>query len=116
MSCEIYDLSDFNEPDLFERKRVRAIKEHICCECGNVIKIKEYYYRDRGLWEGIFSTHKTCLSCFEIRKVFFNNGYTYCHLFSDLRDCISEDMISYEDIKNLSEDSFAVVSKIIDEY
>jgi hypothetical protein len=64
-------------------KKVKARKEHKCCECGKIIKIGEDYHYFFGIWEdydcGRFvGEYKTCLECErdwdKILEVFRRNG------------------------------------------
>ena len=65
-SCEIdMDVSDFSEI-LFE-KIVKARKEHRCHECYTTIKCGDEYYKEKSLYDGTISTHKTCMDCKSIR-------------------------------------------------
>lgn len=65
-SCEIdMDVDDYSEI-LFE-KVVKARKKHYCHECHIVIEPGEEYYKEKSLYEGYFSTHKTCMDCKSIR-------------------------------------------------
>lgn len=55
-------------PSVFTSERVRAAKEHICCECLGKIAKGEFYKNDRGCWDGSWATFKVCLDCDALRK------------------------------------------------
>ena len=55
-------------PTLYSERDVRARKQHRCCECRISIKAGETYSRVEGLWDGQFSTYKTCTPCAEFRN------------------------------------------------
>ena len=44
-------------PEMYNELRVKARKEHKCCETCLVIKPGQYYWRIVGVWEGTFSTY-----------------------------------------------------------
>lgn len=55
-------------PSVFVSDRVRAAREHVCCECHGKIAKGEFYNNDRGCWEGSWATFKVCLDCDALRK------------------------------------------------
>jgi len=80
------DCSDFSAPAVFEEVTRRAKKRHCCGECKGLITPGCHYWESRGLWEGQWSTHKTCGSCYVIAHTMLP-----CYLFGDLMDCIDSD-------------------------
>lgn len=74
--------------DFFDERTVKARKEHVCGECGEIIKSGEEYSCAAGKFEGCFETHKTCRHCRQIAKNFgcFNFG----ELFFAIRDWAEE--------------------------
>lgn len=54
-------------PALYSEKFVHARKAAKCCECGTPIAAGDRYQRSEGLWDGAFSTYKTCAPCAELR-------------------------------------------------
>lgn len=69
-----------------------AKKTHTCCECRDVISVGAKYERTSGKWDGHMDTHKTCLSCVEIRDHFACNGFIFGQLWHDLRANFFPDM------------------------
>jgi len=63
MSC----CYDTEQPTLINETWRTARKPHICCECRRAIKPGERYQVISGLWEGEWSTYKTCESCADLR-------------------------------------------------
>ena len=62
----------------------RAAKDHRCYECLETIKRGDRYEHASGLWDGRWSTFKTCLSCVEIRDHFSCDGWLFGQLWEDL--------------------------------
>lgn len=46
----------------------KARKAHRCCECKDLIRPGERYEHATGLWEGEWSTYKTCEDCVDTRN------------------------------------------------
>ena len=66
--CEacIYTGNDYNPPDLYSLKWVKARKEHACCECRRTISKGEEYEHVSGKWDGHMDTFHTCAECADI--------------------------------------------------
>lgn len=90
MDCACIYVDDYDGPELLEEDIRKARKQHKCYECGRVIKIGEEYERTRGLWEGDWSTYKTCQDCKSLRTAFFCNGYIYGQVTDDTSTHINE--------------------------
>ena len=58
---------DFEYPVFYDEKKVRAKKDHKCCECGGAILKGEVYKYISGLWGRRFESYKTCPDCTHIR-------------------------------------------------
>lgn len=79
------DPGDYDHPEMYEEKVVKARKECRCCECGRQISIGQEYQRASGKWDGDFGTHKTCLDCMNIRDAFAcGSGFMFERLWDDL--------------------------------
>lgn len=64
----------------------RARKQHNCYECGDTIQSGTKYEYVSGIWDHEPMSHKTCLSCVEIRNHFAcGNGWIYGELWNDLQ-------------------------------
>uniref|UniRef100_A0A6M3IML8 Uncharacterized protein n=1 Tax=viral metagenome TaxID=1070528 RepID=A0A6M3IML8_9ZZZZ len=61
-------MGDTLQPDVFESSTVTAAKKHRCCECLADIQKGEQYQSVRGLWDGLWSTHRTCTTCADFRE------------------------------------------------
>jgi hypothetical protein len=86
-------LSEGDEPArVFNESTPIARREHKCCECDEIIPKGARYELARGLWDGRWSTFKTCLSCVEIRDHFGCEGWVYEMLWSDLEENFFPDM------------------------
>lgn len=90
MSCDC-SVSDYEPATVCVVRDVRARKQHDCGECGRTIAPGETYEHVRGLWDGDWSTHKTCLGCKRIRQHFCSDGWLYGELSELIRDCIGFD-------------------------
>lgn len=85
MTCQI-DSADEGEIVDFERHAtVKARKDHKCGECRDVIKIGELYETSAQLYDGSFSTFRTCLLCVEIRDKIFCS-WIYGMMWDDLAE------------------------------
>lgn len=66
---------------------VTARKQHVCCECGETIEPGQKYESYRGLYDGYFNTHKTCIPCRDIRDSLCSSW-----MFETLREVVFECM------------------------
>lgn len=93
MSVTCCPLEAGDEPATVSRTEVRrAAKEHACEECRETIKRGDRYEHHVGLWDGRWSTSRTCLSCVEIRNHFSCGGWIFGQLWSDLEEHFFHDM------------------------
>lgn len=85
MDCSCVYLETNNEfADFSKTLTPIARKQHICVECGRTIQKGEKYEVVSGLWDGEFSTFKTCSDCLCVREEFFCDGYIYGTIWDDL--------------------------------
>ncbi len=71
----------------------KARKEHLCHECHDPIVRGSRYEHASTLYDGSWSTFKTCLTCVEIRDHFdCGEGYVYGQLWSDIEENFFPDM------------------------
>jgi hypothetical protein len=75
-----------NIPKVFESSRVKARREHKCCECGTAIATGDIYERDSGLWDDGYETFKTCIACADLRQEIFARSDEDCWMYGYLRD------------------------------
>lgn len=54
-------------PDLFECREVIGRKSYHCCECFKLIERGERHQHIKGLWEGEWSSFRTCFDCCDLR-------------------------------------------------
>ncbi len=50
-------------PSVFEESSPTSRKEHICCECKEIIPAGVVYSLIKGLWDGEWDDYKTCGKC-----------------------------------------------------
>jgi hypothetical protein len=60
MTCEL--------PKVCIRKKVKARKSHVCCECKKTISPKSLYFKYSGIWDKP-ATFKCCLKCDKLRDL-----------------------------------------------
>jgi hypothetical protein len=86
VTCQIdIDACDAGEyrPAVFVATDRKARKIHRCHECYRDILPGETYREERGLWDGEWSTWKTCADCLSVRDVMFSQ-YQYGELWEDV--------------------------------
>lgn len=54
---------DYDPPDFWTERLVRAAKPHRCGECDRVIEPSETYWRATSKYDGAIGTYKTCVHC-----------------------------------------------------
>ena len=86
-----------SEPDdyctVWNEDTRRARKEHVCVECREPIRKGELHKYVSSLFDGHWSTHRTCLLCDEIGDHFScGRGRITETLWEDLRDNFFPDM------------------------
>lgn len=64
MTCCI----DTELPSYYDERWHKARKDHRCCECRRPIHPGEQYQYIIGVWDGEFSTFKTCEQCVGVRE------------------------------------------------
>lgn len=79
------DMDDGDSPQVFTSKMIKARKTHQCYECGNPVKPGEMYELVKGLWDGSWSTYKTCRICKSVRDDFFQS-YIFGMLWEMMRE------------------------------
>jgi hypothetical protein len=84
-------VDDYEPATVCTVRDVRARKQHWCGECGRVIEKGETYEYVRGLWEGDWSTHKTCLGCKRVRQHLCSSGWRYGGLAEQVAECVGFD-------------------------
>jgi hypothetical protein len=83
-TCCPLSSNDDDPASFYETRKPRARKEHRCGECREVIRPGDLHEYVVGLWDGHFDSHRTCLSCVEIRDHFQCNGWLFGQLWEDL--------------------------------
>lgn len=71
MSCRIDAAYDAELVTMESHRTRRARKAHKCGECQEEIKIGGQYEESRSLFDGQWTTFKTCELCSEIRQKLF---------------------------------------------
>lgn len=93
MVCCPLDGGDDAPATAYSQVEVKAAKEHRCTECRETIPKGARYERTKGLWDGAWSTYKTCLSCVEIRNHFAcGHGWLFGEVWSQIEEYFFPDM------------------------
>ena len=113
-SCVLVDGGDGPEASTTTIRKAR--KSHVCCECGETINRGDKHEHISGIWDGEPSRFRTCLTCVEIRDVFFCDEYAYGEVLQDLYDhlCYLTNL-PCECLAQLSPKARKVVCEIIDD-
>ncbi len=86
MCCPLSS-GDDDGPSFYVDQIRRAKKTHRCGECREDILKGDRYEIVTGRWDGTIDTHKTCLSCMEIRDHFAcGSGFYFGRLWDDLEE------------------------------
>lgn len=93
MCCPLSGSDDCERPSVHDVSLPRARKGYSCTECGDGgIKKGDRYELVKGMWDGAWDTHRTCLSCVEIRDHFACDGFIYGQLWEDIENNFFPDM------------------------
>ncbi len=84
--CPLSSCDDGDSPDFYNQRVLTAAKTHKCTECREPILKGSQYERVDGVWEGYWTTHKTCMTCVEIRDHFSCEGWIFGQLWEDLAE------------------------------
>ncbi len=81
-------IDDYDSPDFYLDKKVKAIKYHVCSECHKIINKGEIYSHVTGKWGDRISTFKTCQFCLEVRKWLLMEcgGFNHGGLLEDIEE------------------------------
>lgn len=83
---------EFDErADVCQSRLVRARKDHKCGECNDGIKAGSLYEVTRLLFDGSWSTHKTCARCANVRDEYFTCGAVMGSMAEDFEECFGFD-------------------------
>jgi len=80
-----------NVSDLVITTVQRARKPHACCECGGEIVVGQPYEIAKSLFDGHWSTYKTCTVCVAIRDDLCPCGYYWGELREVILECLGFD-------------------------
>ena len=73
---------DYDPPEFFRERRVKANKPHECCECLRTVENGETYQNTSGKWDGRLETFRTCVECLDLAK----RSGVHCWCFGQLMD------------------------------
>ena len=92
ISCDCsVDLASYDAPSCYLTTLRKARKSHKCCECGGEIVRGQRYEYVSGVWDGDPDSHKTCLTCVEIREHYCPDGFIHEGLAEQIYDCLGFD-------------------------
>lgn len=86
MSYDCY--CEYEQPELHTTLIRKARKQYKCDECRGLICPGDKYETARALWEGEFSSYRTCQHCVDLRTWVSNNIPCFCWAYTNLQeDC-----------------------------
>lgn len=94
-------MDDDPGPSLHREALPTARKPHRCGECRRKIQRGERYERVSGVWEGGWSTFKTCLDCRSVRDELFDCGFVYEQLWIDVEELLEDVSVASLDAMTL---------------
>lgn len=118
MNCECnIDMHIDDYWNIISKKYPIARIQHVCSECKKIIYPKEKYLKETLTWCGEISTIKICLTCENIRDIFFCN-WIYGDLIEALNESIRDNggEIPEYCISELTSEAREIVCDKIDEY
>lgn len=109
------DCGDDGYAELYQSTMRKARKEHRCRECGNTIKPGEMYEYTVIVFDGDFSTKKTCEKCSDLAESLADLGF--CWEEGDLATAYREYLEQYTKSVRYGEDGAQVypANHLIDE-
>ena len=113
-SCVVdSDVDDFAE--ILFAKFVTSRKKHNCHECGRDIGKGEHYYKEKSVFEGRISAHKTCYDCKSIRDNLVCSFY-WGDVLEAVRDGIRDNSgnVSESCLASLSPNARSMICDIIE--
>lgn len=90
--CSIcnYDYEGFDYVNIVIRK---ARREHVCCECKEIIKVGSNYQYVHGVYDAHWYTYKTCQRCVTIRDDYCSSGFVYGWLYEQIGECLGYEVV-----------------------
>lgn len=83
------DAAEFHDVEL-----VLARKAHRCTECGDDIAVGQRHERVKAMWDGSWSTFRTCLPCVAVRTHFACEGWIYGEVWNDIAENMFPTMVA----------------------
>jgi len=89
--------------DLYREGFLKARKPHKCCECREkeAILPGQKYHKVILLFDGAWSTYKTCMPCYNIRERYCSYGFYFGMLRETIESCLGFD---YTEVPEPEED------------
>ena len=75
---------DDDGPTYHKSRTAKARKPWRCCECHGAISVGERYECDENVYDGEWSTFRTCLTCARIRESLCKGGFVYGMLWESI--------------------------------
>ena len=83
---------DYDPPQVYSSRVVKARKEYRCYECHARIRVGDKHEYAFGVYDGYAYQPRTCMHCVDIRQFVVNNIPCFCwghgNLIDDCRDII----------------------------
>lgn len=85
--CNICLGDDYDPPQFYNERVVKARKPYTCCECHRPINKGQQHRLATGKWEGELGSYRTCMDCYHIREAFrCGGGFFHERLWEDLSE------------------------------
>ena len=89
--CDVCLVGELDSENSFYAETIhRARKAYRCCECNQPITPGERYQRATGKSDDHIWTYRTCMTCAEIRRVFYchqdGGGWIFTTLWEQMQD------------------------------
>ena len=89
--------------DFYRARRPMAHKHHMCDECGATIPTGERYEYATMLYDGAWTSYKTCVACLEMRDLVESASrcfcWHHCALHHDIRQWCEDEGPDYPGIR-----------------
>lgn len=93
-------------PKAFQTLTRKARKEHICCECRDVISKGEAYQYSSGIWD-YPESFKQCIKCYKLVELIVNSEdcelFSFCGLIDFFYEQVCRDWTINQVIKHYCE-------------
>ena len=118
MNCSCIDMDVDCYADVISDTFPIARKETKCIECSRIIRKGGRYRNERTVFDGKWTTYRTCPDCNSIRETFICGGFYWGSLLDAMQESIKDcsGRISESDIMSLTTRAREQVCEMIERY